>query len=352
METTNEHQPQTAVDLKGALVLKGNALQVRTTEPHNPPVERKFKNGKEFKEIVMNSGKLLFGENTLLLNAEKIEIDFFPDGLLFDLKDPDNPKLYLLNLSLSKDVSYWNLFPEIIRYFVLCYEDNFSAAIFDQAKKNIGWRKKIKSAIGNRDLKEFLLKAINNKPSVLLVTDAGWDELLKMLHIYSDSCGKRVKQILIRKFQSNGDTVCVMEPGFAEIQNGKATVKKKRDDGIEYNEDFHLQKTSETIKGIYAQVRAELLKADNTLVFHAKKYYISVGKPKLFLFRFSKSKITIVVMISDKDARKQIKHHEVRTLADSVQKFWNGPSCEVVIENAEKLNEIVAMLKKLIKSQQ
>jgi hypothetical protein len=51
----------------------------------------------------------------------------------------------------------------------------------------------------------------------------------------------------------------------------------------------------------------------------------------------------------EKETRKLIKHHEVKTLTEKVQKFWNGPSCTVVIENTKNLNEIIALLKMLVK---
>lgn len=352
METTESNQAVTitAEDLKNALILKGNILQLRINEPHNPPAELEFKNEKEFKEIVINSTKLLFGENTVFLNTEKTG-DNFPDGLLFDFKDAERPRLYLFDISISKQDFFAEIFPRVMRYLLLCKESNHSLLI-ETVLKNIGWRNKLKKAIGDRDTREFLQAALNS-PHVLLIRGNENFEFPDDRLIYPLAWVMMVKQVLIRKFQSNGDTVCIMEPGFEEIQNGKVKRKREpREEGVEYNEDFHLQKTSEAVKGVYAQIRAELLKADNSLVFHAKKYYVSVGKPKLFLFRFSKSKITIVVMVSDKDARKQIKHHEVRTLAESVQKFWNGPSCEVVIENEEKLNEVVVLLKKLVKGQE
>jgi hypothetical protein len=346
---TNENQPQTALDLDGAYVLKGNALQIRTTEPRKPPVERKFKNDKDFKEVVMNSGKLLFGENTLLLNMGKAG-ENFPEGFLFDLSDIEKPKLYFLDIRLSGENFFTDLFPRVTKYLILCKDQDFVRVFVETVRKNIGLRNKLDKAIGGRDVLAFITSAFSNKPCILLVSDSESPELPTIRLVYPDTWSILVKLVLIRKFQSNGDVVCMMTPSFAEIRNDKA-VKRKRETGIEYSEDFHLQKTSEMVKGIYAKIRTELLKADNALVFHAQKYYISVGTPKSFIFRFTRKKITIVVMLSDKDTRKEIKHHVVKTLKDSVQKFWNGdrPCCEMVIENEDKLNEVIAFMKKLIK---
>ena len=68
----------------------------------------------------------------------------------------------------------------------------------------------------------------------------------------------------------------------------------------------------------------------------------------LAFFHISKKRINLVVMNSDKDTRKQVKHHEVKTLTEKVQKFWNGTSCTIVIEGMKHLNEVIFLLKRLV----
>jgi hypothetical protein len=52
-------------------------------------------------------------------------------------------------------------------------------------------------------------------------------------------------------------------------------------------------------------------------------------------------------MQSDEETRKEITHHPVKTLTAGVQKFWNGPSCAIIIETTEHLNEVKTLLRKL-----
>ena len=54
-------------------------------------------------------------------------------------------------------------------------------------------------------------------------------------------------------------------------------------------------------------------------------------------------------MQSDEETRREIIHHPVKTLSAGVQKFWNGPSCAIIIDKEENLNEVKELLNKLVK---
>jgi hypothetical protein len=54
-------------------------------------------------------------------------------------------------------------------------------------------------------------------------------------------------------------------------------------------------------------------------------------------------------MSPEDDVRLKIKNHNVKHLSEGVQKFWNGPSCEIIIDNKENMDEIINLLKSLIK---
>mgnify|MGYP006953759458 CR=1 FL=1 len=53
-------------------------------------------------------------------------------------------------------------------------------------------------------------------------------------------------------------------------------------------------------------------------------------------------------MQSDTETRNEIKNYPIKTLTAGVQKFWNGPSCAIMIDNADHIDEIKNLLKKLI----
>ncbi|KAA0257571.1 hypothetical protein FHQ18_09530 [Deferribacter autotrophicus] len=53
-------------------------------------------------------------------------------------------------------------------------------------------------------------------------------------------------------------------------------------------------------------------------------------------------------MLPGDDVRLKIKNHNIKHLSESVQKFYNGPSCEIIIDNKENLDEIINLFKYLI----
>lgn len=116
-------------------------------------------------------------------------------------------------------------------------------------------------------------------------------------------------------------------------------------------EEDHLKDVSENVKEIYLKIKSGLLKTDESLVFNSQKYYISLKRNKnIAFFHFSKKKLSIVIMQPEKEIRKKIKHHLIRSLAPSVQKFWNGECATVVIENNKYLQEIIFLLRGKITS--
>ena len=57
-----------------------------------------------------------------------------------------------------------------------------------------------------------------------------------------------------------------------------------------------------------------------------------------------------MVKYPEKDTQKVIKHHEIKTLTEKVQKFYNAPSCSIVIENDENLEEVIKLLVKMVRN--
>jgi len=143
----------------------------------------------------------------------------------------------------------------------------------------------------------------------------------------------KAKQLL------SGDSLAISKEKQKEMKVIKSPMGEKD----------HLEKTTVEIKNIYRRIKTELLNINNHLQFNSQKYYISLRKDKnMAFFLFARKKISIVVMNSKTSTKKKIKHHEIRSLTEKVQKFWNGPSCTVVIENEKYLSEVISLLKKLI----
>jgi len=168
---------------------------------------------------------------------------------------------------------------------------------------------------------------------------------------YASNWGKFVKPILIRKYTDNNELFCTMSPVFADIDfnNVVKVAKAEREQKSKSTEADHLENSSDVVKAIYQTIKSDLLKEDASIEFNPKQYYISMRKGKnLAFFHIKKKLISLVVMYPETATRKEIKHHEVKTLTEKVQQFWNGASCSIVIDSMEELDEVITLLKKLI----
>lgn len=358
---SGEEKP--TVEYTNAFLLNGKTLQPFTTDADTAAkitqdkqsLEKKFKTETELAEIVLNNGKILFGEKTVLIDCLKkksIEFSggFTADGMLFDFSEEGKTKFYLIEILLSSG-NLGELFMRMTHLFSLfrTKESGQLAAtkIADAINRNIGWRNKFKPFVNGKKMDEFLQEILNHKPSVLLVMDSFKQELSGFMETYTETWGKYLKPMALKKFAINGNTVFTITPKFIEI-NGKKNdriVKEKS------TEEDHLEEISETVKEIFLEIKSELQKVNIDVEFRVKQHYISLRKNRnLAFFQLGKKKLSIVIANPEKNMQKQIKHHQIRTLAESVKKFWNGNEhCfTVVIERNEHLNEITSLMKKLI----
>jgi len=339
------------VTFTNAFLLKGNALLPLSPDQisSEKSVERKFRSVKELEPIILKSSKVLFGERTFLIPLHKKEESLFakgflPKGLLLDLGNVTRPRIYFLDISIGEDSFYSQIFPRITK-FIACFKNKeLMEKIYKVIAQNKSLKKELQGKISNEGIGELIRTAMN-QPFILLVTDNEIKELTEVRDVYLE-IGKVLSCVFIRKFGSNGNTICTIVPPLADLHlNGK-----KRIPNAPSTEGDHLKDVSDEVKAVYKKIKTELLKVNKDLQFNSQKYYISMRKDRnRAFFHFSRKRITLVVMNPEKETRKQIKHHEVKTLTEKVQKFWNGPSCSIVIENSSNLQEVISLLKKLIK---
>ena len=369
METKEKNEQPTAsesmrVEYTNAYILKGKTLQPFSTDAETAAkiaqdkqsLEKKFKSEKELAELVLNNGKILFGEKTILITGfEKNKVafsgEFFPDGLLFDFSESEKPRLYFVEIILA-GADMAELFYRMTNVFALFSNQErinlFLTTLSDAIRKNIGWRNKLKSAFGDKGIFEFLQKTLTSKPAILLVMDSFKQELTGFFETYTETWKKMIKPIIIRKFSIGKETIFTMVPTLEQLSSQPRNNKEVK---VKSTEEDHLENVSETVKEIFLQIKNELQKADNTVEFRVKPYYISLRKNRnLAIFQLGKKKVCIVIVNPEKNTRKQLRHHETRSHADSVKRYWNGNEhCfTVVIENKEHLSEITQLLKKLV----
>jgi len=309
------------------------------------------------REIVLNS-KQFFGANSIYIDTkQKIETknlgNSIPDGFLFDFSDKENPEFYIVEVELAKHDFYNHIFPQITKFFGFYKnpksQDDLVKKIFSFITNNNDIEKEFKKYLSEKEIYKFVKDTIERSQNILLVIDGDKKELPEIMEIYSETWGKMVKVILIKKFFNNGDTIYTMHPDFENIEFADIENEISADtEDIEYNEDYHLDGVSKTVKQIYNDLKTKL-KTIPSLKFNPQKHYISICKDQnIAFFLIGRKKIRLIVMQSYDETRKEIIHHPVKPLTESVQKFWNGPSCAIIIETTEHLSEVKTLLKKLV----
>jgi predicted transport protein len=330
-----------------------------------------FQDGKKFQEYrysvedelereIVDNSQLFFGKHTIYIDAKrKIESKALggtiPDGFLFDLSDKEEPEFYVVEVELKSHDFFNHIFPQITKFFAF-FKNRKSQAelvekIFSIVNTDMELKKEFKKYLGEKEIYKSIKDTIDNSQNILLVIDDKKDDLPEIMETYSDTWGKMVKVLIFKKFVHANEFIYVIEPDFENIEYGYAeSVDKAERKEIEYTEEFHLEGIDDEIKAAYFKIKENLLKINKDLVFNPQKYYISIIHNKnIAFFQFRKKKIRLVVMSPEDDVRLKIKNHNVKHLSEGVQKFWNGPSCEIIIDNKENMDEIINLLKSLIK---
>jgi len=319
------------------------------SDEHSEPVEIKFQSGKELEELVLENSKTFFGENVLLFkNKNEARDERYPDKFLIDFSNAEKPRLYLVEVILP-DESFGQYFVRITHFLALLRNkrnhEELMWKLYNIVNSDEKRKKELQALMQEYvEIPEFLSTSLENKSLVLLITGGEKSELSLLTETYVETWGKMLKTLIIRKYSDEGKITYPTSPAFADLLKND----KGKPEVIRCTEADHLLAVSETIRSIYTEIKTALLKADDSIKFNVKKIYISVRKNKNLAFFHLRKRISLVVMNPEDDTRKQIKHHEIKSLPASVQKFWNGPSCTIIIENSVNLAEVINLLKKMI----
>ncbi|RLG20436.1 hypothetical protein DRN74_05515 [Candidatus Micrarchaeota archaeon] len=330
-----------------------------------------FKDNKKFKEYkynledelesdIVSNSKLFFGRDTIYIDAKrKIESKTLgrtiPDGFLFDFSYKEEPEFYIVEVELKNHDFYNHIFPQITKFFAF-FKNRKSRGelvekIFSIVNTDTGIKREFKKYLGEKEIYKTIKDTIDSSQNILLILDDKKDELPEIMETYADTWGKMVRLLILKKFVHESEVIFVIEPDFENIEYGFAeSVDKAEREEVDYTEEYHLEGVDNAIKAAYFKIKEELLKINKDLVFNPRKYYISIIHHKnIAFFQFRKKKIRLVVMLSEDSVKAKIKNHSIKHLSESVQKFWNGPSCEIIIDNEENLDEITDLFRFLIR---
>lgn len=346
VQTAEKEEKAEQTDLEIQLVIKN----VESSNESRQIIEAKLHDKNELYAYFLQNHKSVFGENTVIIDNTKNTDEYFPDMFLIDSQEKEKPRLYVIEQYLQDD-SMSLLYARITHFIASLtnkkYQNDFLCELINVVNANDNLKIKLKSRLNEeQDIQDFLSDILDNKPAILLLKTSENTTLNLMQMVYAQTWGKIVRQILFKKYFGEGETIFELSPPFTDIWKSE---KQKTLETIKVSENDHLCELPDRIRNIYRSIKTALLELDNNLEFNPKKHYISIRKGKNLAFlHLRRKQADIVVMNPEENTRELIKHHRIKSLPASVQKFWNGDCCTIVVENADNLEEVIEVLKIVI----
>lgn len=321
----------------------------------------RYKNEKEFEDDIRSYSKVLFGKAKIYIDAKKkIESKTLgatvPDGFFFDFSDSTDPQFYIVEIELSGHGFFDHIFPQITKFFAFFKNTGLRKSLVDKLFSIIDndqqLKPEFKTYIGTAEIHKFLSDIVESSQNILLIVDGAITELPEIMDTYTDTWGKIVKPLEIRKYKSGNDVVYSVSPDVEALQyaeTDEAPADRESEADSPYTEDFHLADAPQSIQDIYDKIKQTALAIDGSVIFNPQKYYISIKSPKNIAFlKVRRKKIRFIAMISEARIREIVKTHTVVTLSQGVQDFYNGPCAAIDIPDTSNFAEIKELLRELI----
>jgi hypothetical protein len=321
--------------------------------------EYKFTSEKDFEDDVVNASNILFGKETVYINAKKkIEAKSLggtiPDGFFFDFTDKTDPQFYIVEVEITQHSFYGHIFPQITKFFAFYKNTKLRKALIDKLYHIVDGDEILKTTfrglVGKTEVYKFLSDVIETSQNILLIADGAIIELPEIMETYTDTWGKLVKYVELRKYTYNKDTIYSINPDFENIQYIEhADLFEEMTDEGEITEEDHLEGVDQVVKDTYEKIKQIALGIDGNLIFNPQKYYISIKAPKNIAFMIIRNrKIRFILMMPEERIRGIAMYYTVGPLSKGIQDFYNGPCAAVDIPNLTHEDELVNLLSSLI----
>jgi hypothetical protein len=322
----------------------------------------KYATEKEFEEEIVLSSKLLFGKNTIYINAKKkIESKSLggvvPDGFFFDFSDINDPQFYIVEVELCTHSFFNHIFPQITKFFAFFKNNKLQKSLIDKLFSTIntddGLKGEFKKYLVGQEVYKFLSDIIESSQNILLVTDGSINELPEIMDTYTDTWGKMVRQIEVKKHAIGNDTIFTVDPDFETIQYiepaGEQLEIEEEEVKASFSEEYHLDGVGANVKEIYSRIKDICKQIIPGVVFNPQKYYVSIKTKKNVAFlKLRIRKLRFIALLPEDVIRSIIKDHHIASLSQAVQDFYNGPCAAIDITDLQHVKEIEELIQKLI----
>jgi len=280
-----------------------------------------------------------------------------PDGFFFDFNDITDPQFYIVEVELAGHEFFNHIFPQVTKFFAFFKNNKLQKSLVDKIFSVINTDDSLKNEfrkyLGTQEIYKFLSDIIESNPNILLVADGALSELPEIMDTYTDTWGKMVKYLVVKRYSNEDDVIYSITPDFETLQyfEGGEEIETSEDESEspKYSEEFHLEGVNPVVKEIYAKIKEFALARDTTLVFNPQKYYVSIKANKNIAFlKISNKKIRFIAMMPESEIRKYVVKYPVAPLSEPVQRFYNGPCAGVDIANLSYVSELENLIRQTI----
>ena len=215
--------------------------------------------------------------------------------------------------------------------------------LYENINSDSTLRNEFKKYIGDQEIYKFINDIIENSQNILIIIDGEKSEIAEISEVYTDTWGKMVKHIVLKKYSDGKESIYHLEPdleileivGDEKIPEGKTS----------YDEAHHTDGINDSIVSIYQELKDRVLLIDPNLIFNPTKYYISIKGRKNFAFiKIRKKRITLIPLVPEDEIRKRVTKYQVKSLPQSVKDFWNGECAHILVEDANGMDELLDVL--------
>lgn len=327
-------------------------------------IEAPFKYEEDFEELIRHQSKVLFGRDSIFMYTKRKLKGAalgasIPDGFLFDLSDLKDPAFYLVEIELQSHDFFKHIFPQITKFFGFfrpASQNELVEKLFSVISADVALKNEFKKFLGEKEIYKFLKDICENSQNILLVIDGDKKELPEIVETYTETWGKLVKTIKVKRFVHDSESLLTVEPDFLDIQyapDAEVEITEEETDKTStpvYDEAYHIDSVSDSIKQTYAAINQYLHKNYPQAHLNFQKYYIGIRTDRTLAFmKLRKKKLMVVVMLPEGEVRSIMTHHVVKQLSQPVQAFYNGTCCAVILENIDNIGDFWTLLKSLIR---
>jgi predicted transport protein len=280
-----------------------------------------------------------------------------PDGFLFDFSDPTDPQFYIVEVELVQHGFYAHIFPQITKFFAFYKTGGMQKTLVDKLHSiidgDITLKSDFKGKLGNGEIYKFLSDILGSSQNILLISDDSIRELREIMDTYSETWGRMVKFLEVRKFTNGADVLFSLTPDFETLPYSDSGTEPEGTGNGGVTEKYHLDNASEEVLKIYEKIKQTAAGIDHRLVFNPQKYYISIKASKNIVFlTIRKSKIRFIALMPEEEIRSIVKNHVVVALSPPVQKFYNSPCASIDLRDTKHFEEIEQVMKLIVSRSQ